>query len=89
MPEALAIASLAAFAAGSLAVILDSVSYQMPTSALAKSGLSLATAVFTTIRSMISPGICEESKTFLASGEPRISVTIGFQVTTALTSGVL
>ena len=65
------------------------VSYQMPTSALANFGLSFRTAVLTTIRSMISPGIFELSKTFFASGDPMIVETIGFHVTTAETLGVL
>ena len=89
VPEAFAIASLAALPSAPSAFIFAMVSYQMPTSALPKSGLSFSTAVLTTIRSMISPGICEESNTFLASGEPRISETIGFHVTTAVTSDVL
>ena len=38
--------------------------------------------------SMISPGIWLLSKTLLASGRVRISETIGFQVTMAVTSAV-
>jgi hypothetical protein len=49
----------------------------------------LTTAVLVTIRSMISPGICELSNTLVASGDDRIPETIGFQVATAVTSAVL
>jgi hypothetical protein len=61
-------------------------SYQAPVSAIASFGLSFSTAVFTAIMSMISPGTCEESKTFSASGLFSTSPTCGFQVTTAPTS---
>lgn len=64
-------------------------SYQMPVRALPKSGLSFSTAVFATRRSMISPGILDESNTSWAPGVFRISETMGFQVVTAVTSGVL
>src|SRR6266403_23124 len=89
VPDAFAIASLAALPSAPAEFILAMVSYQMPTRALAKLGLSFRTAVLTTIRSMISPGICDESKTLLASLDARISATIGFHVTTAVTSLVL
>ena len=69
--------------------IVARVSYQMPASALANFGLSLITAVLTTMRSMISPGIFELSNTLWASGDFKIVETIGFQVTTAVTSAVL
>ena len=58
-------ASFAALPSAPAAFILAIVSYQMPTSALPKFGLSFTTAVLTTIRSMISPGICDESNTFV------------------------
>ena len=60
----------------------------MPASALPKVGLSFSTSVLATIMSMISPGIWVESNTLLALGSFRISETIGFQVTMAVTSGV-
>src|SRR6056297_2487056 len=53
--------------------------------ALPNSGLAARVSVFTIIRSMISPGICAESKTLLLPGIDRISLTSGFQVTTAVT----
>ena len=56
--------------------------------ALPKSGLASSTSVFTTIRSMISPGMSELSKSFFALGSSRMVETSGFQVTTASTSGV-
>ena len=82
-------AARAARPASVLAVMTCVVSYQMPANALPNAGLSRSTAVLATIRSMISPGICEESNTDFASGDARISETSGFQVTTALTDGVL
>ena len=51
----------AALPASSLPCMIASVSYQAPTSALPKAGLSFSVSVLTTIRSMISPGICELS----------------------------
>ncbi len=88
MPEAAPIAARAAAPSGVSAVMRAMVSYQMPASALPKLGLAFSVSVLATIRSMISPGICELSKTVVAPGRARISETIGFQVTTAVTSGV-
>ncbi len=64
------------------------ISYQAPTSALPKSGLSFSVSVFTTIMSMISPGIWEELNTSCDFGWPATSESSGFQVTQAVTSGV-
>ena len=47
------------------------VSYQAPTSALPKAGLAASVSVLTTIRSMISPGICELSNSLVAPGNGR------------------
>ena len=65
------------------------VSYQMPTSALPRSGLSFSVSVFTTSVSMISPGILLESNTSVAPGSAFTSISCGFQVTTAVESGDL
>ena len=75
-------------AAGPLADIIASISYQAPESALANfcpapSG-RCSTSVRTTIRSRISPGICEELNSDVMPFCLRISETIGFHVTTAL-----
>ena len=69
-------------------VISAIASYHAPTSALPRAGLSFSVAVLTTIRSMISPGICVESNTLWAPGMATISDTSGFQVTTEVTSPV-
>ena len=64
------------------------VSYQAPTSALPKAGFSASVAVLTTIRSMISPGICDELNSSVAPGKFATSDSSGFQVTTFWTSSV-
>ena len=69
VPEALAIAARAAFAAASLRSMSAIVSYQAPTNALPSFGLAASVAVFTTIKSMISPGILLESNTSCAFGD--------------------
>ena len=63
-------------------------SYQAPTSARPKSGFASSVSVFTTIMSMISPGMSELSKSMLAPGVSMIVETSGFHVTTACTSSV-
>ena len=73
--------------AGPLADISASISYQAPASALANfcpapSGRS-STSVRTTVRSRISPGICDELKSEVMPFCLTICDTIGFQVTTA------
>ena len=68
--------------------MIASVSYQAPTSALPKAGLSASVSVLTTIRSMISPGICELSNSSVAPGMAATSDSSGFQVTTFWTSSV-
>ena len=88
MPEAAPIAARAAAPSGVTDTISVTVSYQMPASALPKSGFSASDAVLATIRSIISPGIWLESNTLVASGSFSISATIGFQVTIAATSCV-
>ena len=62
------------------------VSYQAPTRALANFGLSARVLVLTIARSMISPGILEESNTSCAALSCSISSTSGFQVATEVTS---
>ena len=51
--------------------MIASVSYHAPTSALPKAGLAASVSVLTTIRSMISPGICELSNSSVAPGNGR------------------
>ena len=63
------------------------ISYQAPVRALPRAGLAFRVSVLTTIMSMISPGIWLESNTLVLSGMARISLSSGFQVTTAVTSG--
>ena len=58
----------AALAAASSALISAMISYQAPTNALPKAGLSFSVWLLTTIKSMISPGIWLESNTLLAPG---------------------
>jgi len=74
-------------AALSLPDMTDMISYQAPVNALPSAGLALRVSVLTTIKSMISPGIWLESNTSWLSGVARISLSSGFQVTTAVTSG--
>ncbi|MNE95410.1 hypothetical protein D3C80_1934930 [compost metagenome] len=50
--------------------------------------MSFRVCEFTTIMSMISPGIWLESNTWVAPGLAVISASIGFQVATACTSSV-
>jgi hypothetical protein len=64
------------------------ISYQAPVSALPSAGLSFSVSVLTIIRSMISPGIFEESKTSVAPLTDFTSASCGFQVTTEVTSAV-
>ncbi len=68
--------------------MIDIASYQAPTSALPKFGLSASTSVLTIMMSMISPGIWLELKTSCASGVLRISDRSGFHVTTDVTAAV-
>src|SRR5216684_9319045 len=89
VPDALAIAVWAAWPAASFLNITASVSYQAPISALPNFGLAFSTAVLTTIRSRISPGILLESNTSCAFGADNTALNWGFQVTTALVAGVL
>src|ERR1035438_3070414 len=83
VPEAFAMAARADLAAASLRNMIAMVSYQAPTNALPSFGLAARVAVFTTIKSMISPGILLESKTNCAFGDVNTELSWGFHVTNA------
>ena len=81
-------AAIAAAPAASCCSMRAIVSYHAPTKALPNFGFAASVAVFTTMRSMISPGIFEESNTSCASGADNTALNCGFQVTTAVLAGV-
>ena len=89
MPEASAIAVRAAAPAASVFDMIDIISYQAPVRAMPNFGLAARVSVLTIMMSMISPGVWLESNTGLAFDMAEISLSSGFQVTTAVTSGVL
>src|ERR1700729_3726798 len=87
VPDAFAIAASAAAVRGSLPNITDMVSYHAPMSALPKFGFAFRVAAFTTMRSMISPGMRVESNTSVVLGMAMICASCGFQATVAVVPG--
>src|SRR3982074_700875 len=87
VPDNFAIASRAALPLSDWSFIRAMVSYQIPTSALARLGLSFNVSVLMTRRPSIPPGILLESYTSVAPGLAFRSRRWGFQVTPAVVSG--